>query len=212
MVADRLTRDLADDYEDDPVLAGMSVPHVKVAEATMTLRYAVSDVVEAEPALPDPVKVGVAWHGTVTKKVLPGVLRKLGISGDDRQTLLQAISIKRPTVSATERALKGSPAELLDVTVESALESWTNIPAELQHRLGGKLAFRAEMKAAAGTALEAFLAQESGHRVLAAVLASTIQVNVAAADLPDDPHRMQEIQLTVTGEDLELFAFDDQEG
>ncbi|MGV9612197.1 hypothetical protein [Nocardia xishanensis] len=178
----------------------------------MTLRYAVSDIVEAAPAPPDPVKVGIEWQAAVAKRVVPGVLRKLDITGDDRQTLLQAISIKRPTVSATEKALKGSPAELLDITVESALESWVNIPAELQHRLGGKLAFRAEVKAAATTAWEAFLAQESEHRVLAAVLASTIQVNVAAADLPDDPHRMQEIQLTVTGDDLELFTFDDQEG
>ncbi|MFE6922900.1 hypothetical protein ACFVAV_17860 [Nocardia sp. NPDC057663] len=211
VVADRLTRVLVDEYEDDPILSGMSVPRVKLSEATVTVRYTIQDIEEPEPAKPDPVVVGIKWQTVATNKVIPSVLRKLHITDEDHQTL-KVISVKRPSVSATEHALQGNPAELVNATVESALEAWPNIPVELHHRLGGKVAFRAELKAAAVTELEGFLAREARDALLAGVLASRVQVGVLAADLPDEPFRIQEIQLTVTGEELDLVVLGDQEG
>ncbi|WP_067475110.1 hypothetical protein [Nocardia amamiensis] len=211
-VADRLTRALVDEYEDDPVLSGMSVPRVKLSAATVTVRYTIQSVEESEPTQPDPAVVSTRWQKVVAIKVVPKVLRKLNITGEDQQALTTAIVIKRPTVTATEHALQGKTAEFLNVTIESAMESWPNIPAELQRRLGGKLAFRGELKAEATAELEKFLDREARERLLASVLASKIHVGVLTADLPEEPGRIQEIQLTVAGEDLELVELADQDG
>lgn len=212
VVADRLTRALVDEYDDDPILSGMSVPRVKLSEATVTVRYTIQDIDEHEPAKPDPVVVGTKWQTAATNKVIPSVLRKLHITGEDHQTLVKTISVKPPSVSVTEHALQGNPAELVKATVESALEAWPNIPVELHHRLGGKVTFRAELKAAAVTELEAFLAREVRDALISSALASKVQVGVRTADLPIEPFRIQEIQLTVTGEELDLVVLDDQEG
>lgn len=211
VVADRLTRDLVGEYEDDPILSGLSVPRVKLSEATLTVRYVVNEVASAEPVEPDPVVVGSRWQKVARDELVPRALESLGVTGDERRAVSKVIAVKAVGVRTTEQALGGDTAALVDATVEGVLESWNEIPVGVRRRLGGKSAFRSELRTRAATQLESFLARAARDRLLSSVLASKIDVGVLTADLPEDPSRIQEVQLTVTGEDLELVLGEQEE-
>jgi hypothetical protein len=92
-VADRLTRDLVQQYDGDPVLRSLSVPRVALDGVSLALRFAVSDVQAADPDPVDATAFADDWSQTLGGTVLPTLLDAFPhLSEVERQQVQLAIA------------------------------------------------------------------------------------------------------------------------
>lgn len=91
-VADSLTRDLAADYSNDPVLASLGVPRVALNEMTVTLRFVVDEVQEAPPVAVDGARFAQSFDASLSTSVIPRLIAEVpGLQPDERQRLIAAM-------------------------------------------------------------------------------------------------------------------------
>jgi hypothetical protein len=208
LIADGLTRDLVNEYESDPVLASLSVPRVVVSEATVALRFTVQDLEEASPLPPDVGAVRVEWPRHAVASALPNALVRLGLTETDRDAVLAMVDTPtaRPTAAEVREALAGRPGAAASATARPISDAWTKIPPAVRRRLGSKTAFRRRLDEALAEDLMSYLEREASRALVRAALASKLDVAIRRDELPVDPTHLQEIRLTLRGEDLDVIA------
>lgn len=206
VVADQVTRDLVAAYEDDPVLAAMNVPRVTLGEATITVRYAVEDLVEPPSSQPDLAWAKGEWVGVVETKVLPAVAGRLGLAGEDADQMIRSLrpTLRPPSVNQLRAALSGNGDAAVKPTVESVVSSWGDLATSDRRRIGRKTDFRSAFEDEVRSEFARFSRDIQRRALLDAVLASRLEVSVTRDRLPDDPGRIQELTLSIRAEDLDL--------
>jgi len=212
VVADHLSRDLVDDYRADPILASMSVPRVMLDHAELTLRFSVSDLTEVE-ATPTAASLAAKdWARHVASAVLSDVLEKRGLDVDERRaTIVRLVrSDETPSlvvpVTVIRDAIAGKYAASSRVTTSAVLEAWGELPREVRTKLGSKAAFRRELEGRLVREVSSFVGRAREIELVKAALASRIDVAIRTEDLPSEPERIQELKLTLRGEDVTLIV------
>jgi hypothetical protein len=208
LVADGLTRELVSEYESDPVLSSFSVPRVVIGEATLALRFTVQDLEEAAPPPLDAGTIRGDWARHAAATGVPSALARLGLSEADREAVLAAVDspAARPRVAEVREALAGRPETAAAATAEPLLRAWAEIPADVRKRLGTKATFRRRLGEALAEDLTAFVDRESARGLVQAALASKLDIAIRREELPADPAQLQEIRLTLRGEDLDVIT------
>jgi hypothetical protein len=217
LVADHLSRDLVDDYRADPILASMSVPRVLVDQAVLTVRFSVSEMVEAEVATPAEASAALGWARHLASAVIPAVLDRHGLGDAERRATLarlvgsrDAPSIEIPPTVMRD-ALAGDFVGSSRATTDALLQTWASLPREVRVKLGGKAAFRRELEGRLAREVASFVSRVREVELVKAALASRIDVGIRPDDLPTQSERIQELTLTLRGEDLSLIVESDGE-
>jgi hypothetical protein len=230
VVADTLTRDLAAEYADDPLLSSLAVPRLTLGEANLTIRFTVADLQEAEVQPVDPKTVSDGWKRELAENVLPNVLARRQLTEGERAVVLSALESDRPAappaaaepaelvaaparavsarfrVADVRKAIGGERATLAESSTNQVLDRWNSIPSELRTKLGGKSEFASQLAATTNTALASFLDRQAALAQVQAALRSTVDVSVKTADLPADPEKVQELHLVLRGDDLDTVV------
>ena len=212
LVADHLSRDLVDEYRADPILASMSVPRVLLDRAELTLRFSVSDLAEADVAAPAAAAASDTWVRHVAANVVPGILDRHGLSDDERKTVLARLVGTRdaPSISvpptAMREALAGDVSSSTKATTEAVLTTWAELPPEIRAKLGTKAEFRRELEGRLGREATSLVGRVGEVELVKAALASRLDVGIRSDDLPSQPERIQELKLTLRGEDVSLIV------
>lgn len=218
LVADSLSRDLVDEYRSDPILASMSVPRIQIDRAELTLRFTVADLQEAAVAGPAVEGATAGWVRHVASSVVPSILDAHDLNPEERSSTLAHLvgSRRAPTISvppsAMREALAGNPAESSKVTTEAVLATWAELPADVRTKLGTKAEFRREVEARLSQEVPAFVGRAGELELVRAALASKIDVGIRSDELPTQPDRVQELRLTLRGEDVSLILDAGKEG
>jgi hypothetical protein len=207
VVADHLTRELVAEYEGDPVLATMNVPRMAIGEATVTVRYAVDEVVEPVAIAPGIDRVRRDWAEHLEAKVLPAVAARLALDEAGMRTLVQHFTpaARAPTATQLKAAMGGSEEAAVATTVESVMGLWSTLPPADRRRIGRKVDFRSALERVARTELAGFLREARRTALVAAVLGSRLEVSITRDQLADDPGRIQELTLTIRSEDVDFL-------
>jgi hypothetical protein len=212
LAADYLSRDLVDDYRADPILASMSVPRVQLDQAVLTLRFSVSDLVEADAAPPAEASAALGWARHVASAVIPVVLDSHGLTDAERRAALARLAGSRDAPSieippaVMRDALAGDFVGPSRATAGALLEGWVSLPREIRAKLGSKAAFRRELEGRLAREIAGFTARAREVELVKAALASRIDVGIQSDDLPSQPERIQELRLTLRGEDLSVIV------
>lgn len=212
LVADELTKDLVSEYRDDPVLASMTVPRVVLDEVALTLRFGVSDLEEAPGLAPDAESVRAEWVGHAGSTVLPRVLDRLGVPAAERSTVIDAIAdaagkpVGSPPLIDVRRAIAGERKKMAQASAQPLVDAWSALPTGVRSTLGAKTAFRRELEQIMRRELDLFIDRQFEMNLVKVALASRIDVAVIAQELPQDPNLVQELRITVRGEDLDLVV------
>lgn len=213
LAADELTRELVAEYQADPVLTSMSVPRLVVSEATLTLRFGVSDLEEVPtPPTPDPGTLRDVWVRHAESVVVPRLLDRVGVPSSERSSVLAAIKeaagtlAGAPTVAEVRRAVGGDDAGTVTATGGPLVNAWGRLPAEFRSRIGTKTALRKELEQHITQEFRLFRDRQRELTFVQAALASNIQVAVVTDQLPEDPGLVQEFRITVQGQDLEVLV------
>lgn len=212
MIADRLSRELVDEYREDPILASMSVPRVLLDQVDLTLRFSVSDLAEVLVAEPDASAVADVWSRHVVTSVLPGVLKGHGLAPDVHSETFELMAGRpaspkvRPPVATIRSALAKDPSAASKAVAEGLLSQWSEISPEIRSKLGTKAAFRKELETALATDLTGLVDRTRELELAKAALESRIDVAVRTDDLPTEAHHVQEFRLTLRGEDLTMIV------
>lgn len=211
LVADELSRELADEYQSDPTMASMSVPRVVVEEAALTLRFAVTDLEQVAAAEPDEKKVRAAWIHHAAPKVVPKTLARLGVPAEGRSEAVDAIekaageTVGEPTALDVRKAIRGDAGPLVAKTAEPAVESWRKLPADVRAELGGKAAFRRELEQSIRDDFGTFVERQRELELVRASLASRIEVGIRPEELAEQPELVQEFRITARGADMDVL-------
>lgn len=231
VVADTLTRDLAAEYADDPLLASLAVPRLTLGEANLTIRFTVADLQEAAVQPVDPKTVSDGWKRQLAETVLPGLLTRRQLTEGEQAVVLGALEGERRApravafeeaelataaaprvvsarfrVADVRKAIAGERAALVESSTGQVLDRWNSIPAELRTKLGGKTEFAGELAARTDSALAAFVDRHAALAQVQAALRSTVDISVKTADLPADPEKVQELRLVLRGDDLDTIV------
>jgi hypothetical protein len=230
VVADTLTRDLAAEYADDPLLSSLAVPRLTLGEANLTIRFTVADLQEAEVQPVDPKTVSDGWKRQLAENVLPSVLKGRQLTEGEQAVILSALEDDRPTAPApavetaelaattpravsarfrvadVRKAIAGEQAALVESSTNQVLDRWSSIPSELRTKLGPKGEFASELAARTDSALAAYVDRHIAVAQVQAALRSTVDVSVKTADLPADPEKVQELRLVLRGDDLDTVV------
>lgn len=211
VVADTLSRDLVDEYRADPILASLSVPRISIDRAELTLRFAVSDLTEVQPGEPVDREVADRWVRHVASSVLPELLRAKGLEATEANATLERLvgsreapSIDLPQDSIRD-ALRGDAAASARTTTDAVLSGWDGLPAATRKRLGTKAAFEAELRSRLTTESTPFIGRVGELEFVRAALASRMDIGIRSNDLSTQPEQIQELKLTLRGEDVSLI-------
>lgn len=200
LAADELSRELAGEYRQDPILASMSVPRVVVDEATLTLHFSVADVDELKQAAePDPRELRSAWRRHAVAELVPPEIAELG-----------PVAVGKPSLSEVRRAIAGNHDGLVAATLEPLFETWRKLPGELRSQLGGKAAFRRQLERDTLETFRTFLVHWHDRDLIRAALRSRIEVAVRPDELPAEPELIQELRITARGDDMDVLLSEAQ--
>jgi hypothetical protein len=212
LVADSLSRDLVDEYRADPILASMSVPRVLLDQAELTLRFSVADLQEADVSAPAEANATENWVRHVTAAVLPSILDRHGLTDAERKVALTRLvgtraapTIRVPTTAIRE-ALAGNTEESSKTTTEAVMTTWAELPPEVRAKLGTKAEFRRELEGRLVQEVPKFVGRAGEVELVRAALASRIDVAIKTDELPSQPGQVQELKLTLRGDDLSLIV------
>lgn len=206
VIADQLTADLVAEYERNPVLSAMNVPRVTIGEADVTLRYTVDQLVTPPAVGPDMNAAKTAFDRRVAVEVLPTVMARMNA---DEAVAAEAVKVmerraKPPGVTELRAAAAGNAAPAVKAATESVLVGFDELPAATRRKIGTKTEFRKELERALSVEVEAVVRDASRQASLQAVLASKMEVSVAKESLSEDPTRVQELTLSIRGDDLDV--------
>jgi hypothetical protein len=212
LVSDELSKTLAAEYRGDPILASMSIPRLVLDEVALTLRFSVSDLVEAPVTTPDAGTLRDDWIVFAETNVVPGVLERFQIPQEDRATVMDIVKdtagvpVGIPTISDVRTAVGGDRKPAVAATVAPVLDAWTSLPAGIRSVIGTKTTFRRELERDLAEQFGLFVDRQQELALVQAALASELQVAVVRDQLPEDPSLMQEFRLTVRGQDLDVLV------
>ncbi len=208
MIADQLTRELAEEYEQDPLLASMSVPRITMDEVNLTLRFAVDDVGEVPKAEPDPTALRERWQPTLPEKLRAHLGSTVPLDTAEEKALndlLDNIGRRNLPAGAAREAIGGNVSKAASTAIQPITDGWNRLPPSLRRKLGNKSAFTKTLRSLVDDDLNRFLKRERTKAAIEAALASRVQVAVKRDELPSDPAQQQEIQLTLRGDDLDIL-------
>jgi len=238
-IADALTAELLDEYQADPRLAALSVPRAVLGDVTISLRFQVNEVQAAPVLAISPTRLESLWETAFRDRVLPRLLRGLGLSPEEEAEVVVAITTEQPAreirrlvrepaapapplpnlrdliltfdPSALTAAAGGDRIPLVRASVTPITDSWTQIPADVRRKIGTKAAFTEQLTGATDAELAAVLNQENARAEIAAALRSRIDVLVRGEDI-EDPNRIQSLTVTLRGADVEAVLTDSAPG
>jgi len=211
VIADHLSRDLVGEYRDDPILASMSVPRVLLDRAELTLRFAVSDLVEADLKAPVAGNVSAEWARHVAANVVPAVLDSHGLSDAERKVAVARLVGSRdaPRISVPAatigEAIAGNVASSATATTAAVLNTWGALPREVRTKIGTKAEFRRELEGRLAQEAASFVGRAADAELVKAALASRLDVGIRTDDLASQPEHIQELKITLRGEDVALI-------
>jgi hypothetical protein len=210
LIADQLTKDLVAEYRSDTVLSSMTVPRVALDQAELTLKFAVSDVIEEEPAVVSTGSMAELVGRRVASTILPEVLEWRGLSESERQDVAARLTgsrragVRVPARIATD-ALAGKFATSTRATADAVLKGWDELPSDVRTKLGTKTEFRQDLESRLARELPSLVGRANELELVKAALASRIEVAVASSELPTQADQIQELKLMIRGEDVSLI-------
>ena len=210
LAADELSRALAEEYRDNPVLASMSVPRLVIEETTLTLRFSVTDLEMPSAPEPDPRELRDAWVERASSRLVPQVIEPLRSEPERHMEVEEAIAESSgapgtPTLTHVRRAIGGEPEGLVTATVEPLVEAWAELPAGVRTELGGKRTFRGTLERTAADDFDLLLARHQELGLAREALASQAEVEVRPEEMPEQPELIQELRITARGEDIDAL-------
>lgn len=212
VISDRLTRDLVANYEEDPILASLSVPRVTIGGAEIVLRFTVSDFEEQPTADLDASQVRDGWLAHVEDHVLPSVLAEVGLDEKARSEVVRAIDseapnlLGRPRVADIRAALKKDAAPAATATAKPLLDNWTAIPRSVRDKMGTKTTFRRTLNDRLESELSGFVQRAVAEETIKAALASRMEVAISHTQLStEQPETFQEVRLSISSQDLDTL-------
>lgn len=209
-ISDRLTKELVAEYQTDPVLASLSVPRITVRNAEIAVRYAVEDITDVAPKQPDVDGVLDVWRARIEPVVMSRILTRGALTSEEVKATLSALDAAggktaRPTKTELRQALTGDAAPAARKVTSLAVANFAKVPADVRKKFTSKAAFQKALETVAKEEIEAFVRECKELEIVKAALATQLDVSVNPADLGKIPEQMQEIKLTINGEDLDLI-------
>lgn len=224
--SDLVSRDLAAQYRADPLLRYFDVPHVRLTDIAITLRFAFAQAQTQAPApaspapqAPFPPAPPPRWIPVVTGEVLPQALQR--VTGDGYERVQREISdyIRNFAASASEEqflsAARNGAAMLAAETSKAALNVFAKMRSTLAE-IADPRALEAEVRAAAERPAAAFIAalqapprreeprrpqsEPDGGKVPSPGPLQVIVDSAALALLPASS--IQEIKFVIHGDDI----------
>jgi hypothetical protein len=104
-----------------------------------------------------------------------------------------------------KEALAGNVLSSSRATADALLGAWSNLPRQVRSKLGSKAEFRRELEGRFARELASFVGRTSEVELVRAALASRIDVGIRSDDLPAQSERIQELKVTLRGEDVSLI-------
>lgn len=209
--SDLVSRDLAVAYRADSLLRFFDVPHVRLSDITVTLRFAFAP---SAGVVPPPLRPPPRWLPVVTDTIIPEAFHRLTRDGFARVQEQVRSFVKAYAVAVTEdqllSAARNSAATLAAVTarsVASVFERMRSTHAEL----GDSSQLERETAAVAEKHAQEFLAAlASANAPLSArPQEGPIQVIIDAAGLVAMPdHAIQEIRFVIQASDISADSRD----
>lgn len=212
VISDRLTRDLFADYEEDPILASLSVPRVTIGGAEIVLRFTVSDFEEQPASDPDASGIRDRWLVHAKDTVLPSLLAEVGLDETARSEVIEAIGaetsnlVGRPRVTDIRAALKEDAGPAATATAKPLLDNWTAIPRGVRDKIGTKTTFRRTLSERLESELATFVNRVVAEETIQAALASRMEVAINHTQLSsEEPETLQEVRLSLSSQDLDTL-------
>lgn len=209
-VSDAQTRRLMEDYSKDPLLAQFPVSRVTIRQATMRLKFAVSDNASTQTALTPEALRGV-WAKAMKATILPSMLAGLGkveakaIAASIEKGM--TIAGIRAAIAVDDLVFDGRDTALGRQTVDFIMSRVRTLPkaalaALPSEKLLANAAAEASKKAvpAIRQAVKELLGSASSGL-------SSPQVSVAASELREIPDaKISEIELSFSMEDIQRMG------
>lgn len=225
VVSDQLTRDLVEEYQDDPILSTLAVPRVTLGDVDVTLRFTVEEIDEEPEAEVDIDDLRARLSKDTGEKVVLSTLARLQLPREEQAKVLAVFKetgnrpLGVPTSAGLTNALNGNSRRAVDAMVKPTLEVFDKLPADVRRKVGNKDTFSLNIRRASTAHLETVIKNSKSTANAKAALGSKINVAVTRDALPDDPGQTQELRLTLRSGDLDLVVADfqgaadgDQEG
>lgn len=211
--SDLVSRDLALAYRADPLLRYFDVPHVRMADVTIILRFAFAASPGGMP--PSPPRPVQRWLPIVTGNIIPAAFQRL--TGDSFPRVQDQVStfIKAYAASATEdqfaAAARNGAAVLAAETARSVASLFQRMRST-HGELGDPRVLERETAAIAEKHAQGFVAAlTSGASPASAPQAGgPPQVIIDAAGLAAMPaHAVQELRFVIQASDINADPRDD---
>lgn len=226
--ADSMSRDLVALYRDDPVLAGMSVPRTVLDDMTLALKF---DIREFEEMPQLPVAAGDLqgrWSRVVRTAVIPGAIRRLGLTPLQALALVHAIAMREPLpdpppsvpedetakilkswnpifkTEELEAAIQKDLQALLDATRQLYIDAWRYLPPDLRRKFETPDELARQFSLNAPKELSAAIAAEESEQELLAALRSRLQVNIQGHEI-QNMAALQSLTLTFKAADIDTL-------
>ena len=206
LIADRLTRELVQEYEADPVLSTMAVPRVSIGGASIRLRFVVDDIVEPEQPKVDVNDAVTVWNGFRASGLIPRLMSTPDLSASQKVNMGAVLTTPIITKTAMGAALGGNKVVLVDAASEGIMEQWDALDTGTKRSLGGKDAFRRAVASAVREEVDTFVERLDREAAVRSALRSQTFVGVVSSDLAQEGERVHELELTITSQDLDVIV------
>lgn len=208
-VADAATRELAEAYRKDPILAQVPVPRVKIQDVTLKLRFAVGEHQTEEPTKFDEAGAATQWRKELTTGVVTNLLRD-ALQADRRRD--QADDLAAAIIAPSSRvqfrlgeSIKGRTQHTVEASVEHVLTALKKLPADVRRQLAPPDVLRRQLTQTVRTRLDDFSARLRAQEQAREGSRLKLDVLVRPVDLEKLPESaMQEITLSLSLDDVLL--------
>ncbi len=205
-LADAQTRQVFENYRNDPVLSQFPIPRVVIQQATLKLRFIVTQY-GTGPVADDPKQYKDLWRQALRERVVPGLLSDIGKR--DNTALLDAVQ-KRLSKTNIEDQIEleqllnpAKLAQLQQETVKLLVAEVESLPKSVRRLLPESQQLQAavtrvvdhEMPAVQRAAIALQKANQAAQ--------NNLDVEVRAEELKSVPDsQINELELTVAIEDI----------
>lgn len=200
VAADSLSRQQAEIYWADPVLAQFPVPRFAIREASIKLRFAIDDIAVANVPV-DPAVIKKAWAQEVLDFILPKALKSARMDADASGALLTKLENSSADLDVMA-LISGKANDAASATVRWVVDARAVLPPNTREKLKPAL-LRSTVAAALKTAVVAFIPRVKQIIASDAALKSHLDIAIKRADLAQVPDsQVHEITLTFSTDDL----------
>jgi hypothetical protein len=206
-IADAQTRQVLESYRKDPVLSQFPVPRVTIQQATLKLRFAITEHAPGS-ADEDPSQYRELWGKALRERVLPGFLEVVGKL--DNQAVLKGLQTRlakldlENRVDAAQVVDSSKLSQLQDATLTVLLGQAEALPKSVRRYLPDAQALQAAAKQVISREMPEVQRAAEALREANQSARSDLEVAVRLDDLKTVPDsQINEIQLTLALEDVE---------